>query len=65
MGRVIVRRLALGRFRVAELDEVSISTSRTPQAYDRERDFMIRQGIPASYLPEPEPGRYAPAEAVR
>nr|WP_055502016.1 hypothetical protein [Nonomuraea pusilla] len=32
--------------------------SRTREAYDRERDFMIGQGIPASFLPDPGPGRF-------
>ncbi len=32
--------------------------SRTREAYDAERDFMIRHGIPASFLPDPEPGRF-------
>ena len=39
--------------------------SRTREAYDAERDFMVRQGIPASFLPDPEPGRFesrAPAQ---
>ncbi|MEV1005654.1 TniQ family protein [Nonomuraea sp. NPDC050202] len=38
--------------------------SRTREAYDRERDFMIGQGIPASFLPEPEPGRFASTGGV-
>ncbi|MFI6497883.1 hypothetical protein [Nonomuraea typhae] len=39
--------------------------SRTREAYDRERDFMIGQGIPASFLPDPEPGRFASSGGVR
>jgi hypothetical protein len=38
---------------------------RTQEAYDRERDFMTRQGIPACFLPDPEPGRFAPSTGVR
>lgn len=37
----------------------------TQQAYDRERDFMTRQGIPASFLPDPEPGRFTSPSGVR
>jgi hypothetical protein len=32
--------------------------SRTREAYDAERAFMIRHGIPAGFLPDPEPGRF-------
>ncbi|GAA0969683.1 TniQ family protein [Actinocorallia libanotica] len=39
--------------------------SRTGEEYDRERDFMIRHGTPASFLPDPEPGRFAPSNGVR
>ncbi|MBS2966984.1 hypothetical protein KGA66_28380 [Actinocrinis puniceicyclus] len=39
--------------------------ARSREAYDLERDFMIGYGIPAAYLPEPEDGRFTPANAVR
>ncbi|MFI0410602.1 hypothetical protein [Actinomadura sp. 3N508] len=38
---------------------------RTREAYERERDFMVRQGIPASFLPDPRPGRFACSSGVR
>jgi hypothetical protein len=38
---------------------------RSREAYDRECDFMIRHGIPASFLPDPEPGRFASSAGVR
>ncbi|MEU6748480.1 hypothetical protein ABZ914_19865 [Spirillospora sp. NPDC046719] len=38
---------------------------RTGKSYDERRDFMICEGIPASFLPDPEPGRFTPARDVR
>lgn len=39
--------------------------ARTREAYDRERDFMIGYGIPAAFLPDPEPGRFGARTPVR
>jgi hypothetical protein len=36
-----------------------------PEAYERERDFMIGRGIPASFLLAPELGQFTPPAGVR
>ncbi|WP_242893224.1 hypothetical protein [Actinomadura litoris] len=38
---------------------------RSREAYDRERDVVIRRGISASFLSDPELGRFTPSSGVR